>query len=190
MSNAQKKLFLSLAIGIAGLVVFIVLIIFPLISKIRIAAQECLNNRDILAKLDQRVSLLKELKKNYQDNQSDLLMLNQAFLDSEETVGFITTLETIANQTNNFFEIKSVSSNPANEQEAAYLIMNIYLWGNFSGLLNFLANLENIPYPPYRLIEVDTITIKRLAKEDLSRIGMNSGEGKLETVLSVKVYTQ
>ena len=87
MSNAQKKLFISLAIGTAGLIVFIVLIIFPLISRIKVAAQECLNNQDVLTKLDQRVSLLKELKENYQDNQSDLLMLNQAFLEPEETVG-------------------------------------------------------------------------------------------------------
>jgi hypothetical protein len=190
MSNAQKKLFLSLAVGMAGLIVFIGLIICPLINRIRIAAQECLNNQDVLAKLDQRVSLLKGLKKNYQDNQSNLLMLENAFLGPEETIGFITTLETIANQTNNFFEIKSVSSNPEDETKAAYLRLNIYLWGNFFGLLNFLANLENIPYPPYRLIEVDTLTIRKLAKEDLSRIEMNLGEGKLETVLSVKVYTQ
>ncbi len=180
MLTAQKKLFLSLSIGLAGLAVFVGLIIYPLINRISIASKECFNNQEILSKLEQRISLLKELRKNYKDNQPDLLSLEKAFLDPEETVGFITNLETVAKKTNNSFEIKSVSSNPSDEKESSYLTLNIYLWGSFSKSLDFLANLENIPYPPYRLIKIDNLTIKRLAKE----------EGDLETILSIKVYTQ
>ena len=194
MLTAQKKLFLSLIIGLAGFTLFIGLIVFPLMNRIKIASQECLNNQEILAKLDQRVSLLKELKKNYQDNEDNVLSLNNAFLNSKETIGLITTLETIANQTGNFFEIKSVSSSLLDkekiEEDNPCLMLSIYLWGSFPELLNFLANLENIPYPPYRLMEIDDLVIKRLAKEDLTFVDLDSGEGNLETILSIKVYTQ
>ncbi|NQV01000.1 MAG: hypothetical protein HQ537_02695 [Parcubacteria group bacterium] len=194
MLTAQKKLLLSLIIGLAGFTLFIGLVIFPLMNRIKIASQECLNNQDILAKLDQRVSLFKELKKNYQDNEDNVLSLNNAFLDSEETVGLITDLETIANQIGNFFEIKSVSSSLLDKEKIEgdnpYLMFNIYLRGSFPELLNFMANLENIPYPPYRLMEIDDLVIKRLAKEDLAFVDFDLGEGNLETILSIKVYIQ
>lgn len=189
MLNTQKKLFLSLAIGLTGFVLFIGLIIFPLINKIKISSQECLNNQEVLIKLDQRISSLKELKRNYQENQDYLLLLENAFLDSKETVGFITTLETITRQTGNVFEIKSVRSDLLTEGQAPYLVLRVSLWGGFQELIDFLANLENIPYPPYRLMEIDNLTINRLSIDSLSRLDFDS-RGNLETTLSIKVYLQ
>ncbi len=142
-----------------------------------------LAGQESLARLDQREILFKELEKDYQEKQDALADIEGIFLKLQEAVGFISTLETIAAQTGNIFEIKTAGSFTAsNENEESYLTLCISLWGNFSNILAFLANLEDSPYPPYRLIEIENLTMRRLDKQ--------GAEGDLEVVISIKIYTQ
>ena len=100
-------------------------------------------------------------------------------------------METVAQQTDNFFEIKAIRPYTSlTDQERPFLGFQISLWGDFSSLLLFLANLENNPYPPYRLVEIENLVIKRLAAKDLVRFDFPLEEGDLETILSIKIYTQ
>jgi Tfp pilus assembly protein PilN len=191
MLAVQKKLLFFLGLGLVMLGLLAGLVIFPLVNKIRAASQKYLFNQETLAKLDQRESLAKELQKDYQARQTDLSKLEGVFLSAEEVVGFITTLETIAEQTGNIFEIKTVSSSvPSDQEEGAYISFRISLWGDFVSLLRFLANLENTPYPPYRLIEIDSLTIQRLTEKKLTDSGASLEEGDLKTVLGIKIYIQ
>jgi len=186
-----QKIVLFSGLSLIGLLLFISLVICPLLNKVSQAAQEYLTNQEILVRLDQREFLAKQLEEEYQEKETELEDLAKVFLGSEETVGFITNLEAIARQTGNFFEIKAVSPYGSSEdEEETFLDFRISLWGNFSGLLLFLANLENSPYPPYRLVEIENMTIKRLATEDSTRFDFSLKEGDLETILSVKIYTQ
>ncbi len=188
----QKKLFASLGIGLIVLILFIYLIAFPLIVKIKTASQEYLTNQEILAVLSQKEVLFKEIEKTYQERENDLAIIEDIFLETEEAVGFISTLEEIAQQTGNFFEIKTVDSftPPAEEEGSAFIVLRISLWGDFSSLLAFMANLEDSPYPPYRLIEVDSLNIKRLESSNLVNLSSNLSEGDLETIVGIKIYTQ
>ncbi len=189
--SLQKKLILFTCLGLISLFLFGCLGIFPLFNKIKALSQEYLSDQEILIKLDQRESLAKELQRNYQEREVDLTEIARVFLNSEEMVGFISNLETIAQQTNNFFEIKAISPYlPLTDKEGPFLNVQIYLWGDFSSLLIFLANLENNPYPPYRLVEIENLAIKRLATKDLVRFSFPLEEGDLETILSIKIYTQ
>lgn len=177
--SPQRKLILSFFLGLIALTLFVWLVAYPLVDKIRTASQEYLSNQETLNKLDQRELLAKELEKSYQDRKTDLEAIAKAFLKPEETVGFISNLETIARETNNSFEIKAVSpSSPLTEEGNPSLNFRISLWGDFPDLLHFLANLENSPYPPYRLVEIKNLSVGKLR------------EGGLETVLDVKIYTQ
>lgn len=179
--------------SLAGLVLLIGLAVLPLIDKIKAISQEYSDNQIALAQLDQKEILLKELEQYYQEKQKDLSAVKQVLLNSQETVGFISTLETIARQTGNIFEIKTAESFSPSEEEGNkdnFLSLRISLWGSFSSLLNFLANLENSPYPPYRLLEMDNISITRLSEENASRLDFDIAEGSLETVLGIKIYTQ
>jgi len=178
MPSFQKKLLFFLSLDLIILVLFVWLAAFPLINKIKAISHQYLLNQEALVNLDWRESLAKELEKKYQERQTDLLAFEEAFLNTEEAVGFISTLEKIAQQTGNIFEIRTASSFAPSTKEEPFLIFRISLWGDFSSLLHFLANLENNPYPPYRLIEIESLTIRRL------------GEKGLETVLGVKIYTQ
>ncbi|MBU2472626.1 hypothetical protein KKE74_01175 [Patescibacteria group bacterium] len=188
----QKKLFGSLGISLLILILFIYLIAFPLIDKIKANSQEYLDNQSILTVLHQKETLFKELEKTYQEREDDLLMIEDAFLKTKEAVGFISTLENIAKETGNVFEIKTVNSfTPLPDEEGdSFLVLRISLWGGFSNLLSFIASLEDSPYPPYRLIGVDSLNIKRLGKIDLANLSYNLKIGDLETIVGIKVYTQ
>lgn len=187
----QKKLILFSCLGLISLFLLGWLGVFPLFNKIKGLSQEYLSNQEILIKLNQRESLAKELQNDYQEREADLTEMASVFLSSEEMVGFISNMETIAQQTDNFFEIKAISPYiPLADEEMPFLNFQIFLWGDFSSLLLFLANLENNPYPPYRLVEIENLTIKRLAAKDLVRFDFPLKEGDLETILSIKIYTQ
>lgn len=189
--SLQKKLILFICLGLISLFLLGWLGVFPLFNKIKGLSQEYLSNQEILIKLNQRESLAKELQNDYQEREADLTEMVSVFLSSEEMVGFISNMETIAQQTDNFFEIKAISPYiPLADEEMPFLNFQISLWGDFSSLLLFLANLENNPYPPYRLVEIENLTIKRLAAKDLVRFDFPLKEGDLETILSIKIYTQ
>lgn len=185
MNNIQKKLIGSLGIALIILILFVILVILPLIGKIKQSAQEYLTNQEILAQLDQREFLFKDLEKSYQGKKDQLSIIEGTFLGQEEIVGFISTLEDIAQQTGNVFEIKTAQSYaPADDEDGeTFLGLSIFLWGDFEELLAFLANLEDSPYPPYRLLEIDSLSIHRLEGDDVQ-------DGDLETVLGIKIYTQ
>ncbi len=190
--SSQKKLLFFLSLDLVILVLFVWLAAPSLVGKIKATSRQYLQNQEALMGLDWRESLAKELEEKYQERQTDLLTLEEAFLDTGEAVGFISTLEKIAQQTGNIFEIRAAKSfaQLTKDEEESFLIFRISLWGDFSSLLLFLANLENNPYPPYRLIEIESLTIKRLGERGLDRFSPGLKTGSLETVLGIKVYTQ
>jgi len=188
----QKKFLATLIIGLIIIVFFVYLIIIPLIDKIKENSEEYLSNQEILNRLDKREYVYKKLQQSYDEKNSELLVTEKILISDEETVGFIFTLEKLAEQTNNIFEIKTVSSFSPSEkkEEIPFLSLKMSLFGNFSNMLAFLSHLENNPYPPYRLIEISGVNIKRLAEKDLVNSEESLLSGDLETVLDIKVYTQ
>ena len=182
MNSLQKKLIGSIIIVLIILVLFVWLAVSPLVGKIKQLSKDYLTKKEVLAQMDQREFLFKDLEESYQSIEDELLIIEGAFLDQEEIVGFISDLEFIAKTTGNIFEITTVMSSPVDEEgnEEKFLSLNISLWGNFESLLLFLSNLEDSPYPPYRLLEIDRLSINRLEDED----------GNLETNLRIKVYTK
>lgn len=188
----QKKFLATLIICLIIIVFFVYLIIIPLIDKIKENSEEYLSNQEILNRLDKREYVYKKLQKSYDEKNSELLVTEKILISDEETVGFIFTLEKLAEQTNNIFEIKTVSSFSPSEkkEEIPFLSLKMSLLGDFSNMLAFLSHLENNPYPPYRLIEISGVNIKKLAEKDLVNSEESLLSGDLETVLDIKVYTQ
>ncbi len=192
MNQSQKKLIGSLGIGLAILILFVWLAALPLIGKIRQISQEYLANKETLMKLDKQELLFRNLGESHLEKQYQLLNIGGAFLSQQETVSFISTLEDIAQGTGNIFEIKTAKSFIPSEEQGGegFLSLQVSLWGDFRSLLLFLANLEDSPYPPYRLLEIDSFSINRLSKESRERISLGLAEGDLETILGIKIYTK
>lgn len=182
MNSIQKKLIGSIIIILIILSLFIWLAILPFINKIKQLSYEYLNKQEILVQLDQREFLFRNLENSYKEKKEDIDNIEGTLLTEKETVGFISTMENIADQTGNDFEIKTAKSF-SEEGEEKFLSLNISLWGDFESLLIFLANLEDSPYPPYRLLEINSLSIHRLEGDDVI-------DGDLETILGIKIYTK
>lgn len=188
----QRKLLATLMISLIIIIFFIYLIVFPLIDKIKENSEEYLSNQEIINRLDKREYMYKKLQKSYDEKDNELLVTEKILINNQETAGFIFILEKLAEQTNNVFEIKTASFfSPSEEKEAIpFLSFKISLFGNFSNMLDFLSNLEDNPYAPYRLIEINGVNIKRLVEKDLVNLEESISVGNLETVLDIKVYIQ
>ena len=189
--SSQKKIFLILFISLIILAILSWFVVLPLINKVKTISQEYLSNQETFLRLSKKGLTIKDLKKNYQQSQPDLSKIEGAFLPSEEVVGFISTLETIAGQTNNIFEIQ-LARPLAQEKigEASSLDFRISLWGGFNDLLRFIAYLENNPFPPYRLIGLESLTIQRLTEQRLAALSPSLEIGDIQGILSIKVYTR
>lgn len=190
MVSAQKKFLQQLGWGLGIFILFIALVDYPLIRKIKSASQKYLSNRQALEELYYRERLAKEVEKEYAKKQTDLVELENAFLEFGDMVGFIKDLEEIAQDTNNIIEIQTISPFDASkDEEQQFLGFRLKLTGNFLGLIRFFANLEDTPYPPYRLIEIGDVNILRLQKASLaSHFDPRISEGDLETSIDIKVY--
>jgi len=182
MNFIQKKLIGSIIIVVIVLALIIWLAVLPLVGKIKYLSQEYLSNQGILAQIDQKEFLFKDLEKDYQEIEDELLIIKGVFLEKEKIVSFIPDLESIAKFTGNIFEITTVmSSSDEEENREKFLSLNISLRGDFKNLLLFLSNLKDSPYSPYRLLEIDKLSINRLDDEE---------DYRLETNLRIKVYTK
>lgn len=188
----QRKLLTASIICLIIFTFFIYLIIFPLIDKIKENSQEYLSNQEIINRLDKREYMYKKLQQSYDEKNSELLVTEKILINNKETAGLILALEKLAEQTNNILEIKTADSFSASEgkEEMPFLSLRISISGDFSNMLDFLSNLEGNPYPPYRLIEVSGLTIKRLEEKNLINSEESLLPGDLETILNIKIYTQ
>lgn len=186
----KKKIISFIALGLAVLGLVFALIVYPLINKIAEASQKYRSNSEILDGFDKRESLARELKKDFQQQQSSLSKIDGILLASKETVGFISTLEAIAEETGNILEIKTASPSDLSDETDPFLSLRATIRGDFAGLLYFIAKIEDSPYPPYRLIEIDNLNIRRLTGVDLSHLELGIEEGDLESNVEIKIYIQ
>lgn len=180
-----KRFFWFLILCLAVLILFVCSVNYPLINKIKIVSSQYLANQQELAEFYQRDEIIQVLQNDHENNQVNLANLDGVLLDPKNTIELITDLEKIANQTNNIFEIKSIG------QEELFLKFRINVWGDFSGFIDFLAGLEDTPYPPYRLIDIEDIHMRRLTSVDIIRkSNLNLKIGDLESTFNIKVYTK
>lgn len=186
----KKKIISFIIFGLSVLGLVFVVIVYPLISKIAEMSQIYHLNRETLASFDKREFLAKELKKEFQQKQDNLSDVEGVLLASNETVGFISTLEAIAEETGNLFEIKAASPSVLSAEEEPFLSLSVILRGDFAELLHFVAKLEDSPYPPYRLIEIDNLNIRRLTETSLNYLDTSLEEGDLETDIKIKIYVK
>lgn len=171
MSQKQKFYFTALAVFII-LALLIFGVIFPLIGKIKADSRNYMEGKKNLLVLEKEIKEVKRLEKTYQEVKAAYSKLETVFLDPEETLGFITSLEKLANESENSIKIEGVSIS----REGEFMNFQIFLFGSCPNLIRFLTGIENVPYPPYRLVEIENIDIKKLP------------EGILQTNLGVKAY--
>lgn len=192
LSNYNKILLISL-LGIIVLTASTFFIIIPLLNKIRAASNEYLTNQKIISRFTESKTFFMNLEKKYKNNQDDISKIEGAFLSKKDIVDFVATLERIAVQTNNIFEIQFVESLDqkiaAPKETIPSLSFRISLKGNFNNLLDFIAHLENSPFPPYRLISLEDLAIKKITNIS-SALDSDFNGTILQSDLSIRIYNQ
>ena len=118
--------------------------------------------------------------------QTKILKINNAFVNPEKAIDFIVAIEKVAASTNNYQEIKEVTS-PKKEEGVLYF--QISLWGSFPNLIKFLARLENMEY----FIDAKSLQITRIEEKEL--MGLTDKEitvsaGDVKSIINIKTYTK
>jgi len=206
MLQAQKKMVIS----IVGHLLFLILIVFfvclPLVYMIGKLSDQYLSDKEKLVRLSQGDNLIKKLEKDLSDNQDKLDKIDTIFLDPDEIVGLMNDLEKIADKTNNVFKLQSISEpvkqikettageEEKQEKQKPMISFQLSLTGKYVDLIRFVANLEDTPYPPYRLIKIDDISIKGVLSESLPGLlniaGPSLASNSVNSILNIKIYTQ
>ena len=178
--SSLRKLYLTGTVILIILIIFIFAVILPLIREIKGASNEYIEVRDALAKMGEEIKLLGFQKKLLEDAHFNLSGLDKAFLkqNQEKVAEFFSDLESVARKTGISIEIKSATS-PT--EDKPYFTFQIFLKGNFSDLVRFIAALEDSPEDSYRLIDVRNLTMQRVIKENKLIV---------EASLEIWVYTE
>lgn len=160
-----------------------------LILKLRTESQEHLKIKSEFLSIGEQRKTLDEIQNLLAKSRGDIDHISQAFLSSEEIPTFIETLEEIAKKSQVRFSIEYI---PADQpQKNPDLNFRVSIFGRFRDALRFLANLENVPFAPYRLVEIKDLTLRRLEAGDVrAKEFQESGaiEGMIEAKISMKVF--
>jgi len=173
--DRKQKFYLSLGVILIIAAAMVFCVIFPLLGKIGAASRDYLEGEKTIALLEREIVEVKNMEKAHQEIKKTFSELQTAFLDSEETLGFITSLERLAATTQNTIEIRGVSTSPLGD----FINFQISITGSPSNLIYFLTAIENTPYPPYRLVEIENIGISK-----------STQDSSIQTNLEIKVYTK
>ncbi len=173
--NQRQKFYLDLGIILIIVATIVFCVIPPLLGKISAASRDYVEGGKTIALLEREIVEVKNLEKTHQEIKKTFSELQTVFLDSEETLGFITSLERLATTTQNVIEIKGVSTSP----EDGFINFQISITGSLSSFIYFLTAIENTPYPPYRLVEIENLGISK-----------STQGSSMQTNLEIKVYTK
>ena len=180
----QNRIYLTLSILVIVIIALLFFLISPLVSRVKALATELREKEGIVFSYKEKGGeYLEWLRSRYISLESKILEINNSFIDSEKAIDFILTVERIAFLTNNYQEIKEVSS----LEEGSILSFQISLWGNFSTLIKFLAQLENLSY----FIETGSLQITRIENRGLRSLtdrGIMVSVGDVSSIINIKVY--
>lgn len=189
----QNRIYLTLSILVIVIIALLFFLISPLVSRVKALATELREKEGIVFSYKEKGGeYLEWLRSRYVSLESKILEINNSFIDSEKAIDFILTVEQIASLTNNYQEIKEVSS-PASPigglEEGSVLSFQISLWGNFSNLIKFLAQFENMGY----FVDTGSLQITRIENRDLKSLadrGIVVSAGDVRSIISIKAYAK
>ncbi len=189
----QNRIYLTLSILVIVIIALLFFLISPLVSRVKALATELKEKESIAFSYEEKGGeYLEWLRSRYTSLESEILEVNNSFIDSEKAIDFILTIEQIASSSNNYQEIKEVSSHAslAGElEEGSVLSFQISLWGNFSNLIKFLAQLENVSY----FVDTEALQITRIENRDLKSLadkGVVVSVGDTRSIINIKVYAK
>ncbi len=143
--NYKQRAFLGLTINIAIMIAISYFFVFSYFNRVINANAMLINHR-----VEFEIKLIKEEKfskisKNLSEIENDVKRIENAFIDQNKKLEFITMFEGLAddNRVEMMMNINFDKMNPKDKS----IPLNLSLTGNYDSLMNFLVSIENIkPY--------------------------------------------
>ncbi|MEK7627638.1 MAG: hypothetical protein AAB397_03590 [Patescibacteria group bacterium] len=144
MSIQQKiylKIFLTAAIFIVAA------FLFSYISRdIMMVSRNLNSSRNNFNSLVVKEEYLQDLRADYELAKDNVVFLKDSFLGDDSAIDFIQEIEKISLRTGNKEEIKITAPREKKDGNLGSVGFQVFLYGDFNGLMNFLAELENGKY--------------------------------------------
>ncbi|OIO07068.1 hypothetical protein CO115_01205 [Candidatus Falkowbacteria bacterium CG_4_9_14_3_um_filter_36_9] len=147
--NYKNKIIFNISISIILMVLIVYFVIINSILNIKKMSEEINKNKIDLEEKFNRGQSITELSKNISKIQQQLSVFDKIFIDKNNSLDLITTLENSADKYNITQKINlSVPENKDTSKDKTYIIVPITLEtsGKFSDQMNYLINLETLNY--------------------------------------------
>lgn len=180
MAIFNKENLPNLCLGLLNLVLFVLVLAFPLRAVLENSASLSLVKKDLLD-IEARASGFEKLRQAYQSRLADIGKVEAVFVEQQLPVDLIAFLEESSRATG--FEIKiSPILNPASKIDPwPSLIFQVSGSGPSQRINQFLEKTENNPF----LASLTNLNIRRVEPEK-SKKGVN----EIEFDLSLKAYVK
>lgn len=180
----EQKIYLFISIFI---LLFLLLFFLPILSliqrlkevnfQITEQRQESFAIGEEEAEIKKAVNVMKGLDKE---------KISGFLVPKENVLKIIVNLENIAKKTNNLIEITTKSSD-ISQEERANIVLQISLWGDFPGLIDFLNDLENGSY----LSQIQNMEIQKISEQESASKKINFPEGaSIKSALTLKIFLE
>ncbi len=141
--SPKQKFYLISGGFLVAIILIFAAVVFPLIKKIKSSSLDLERQKVASENFYQNWKNLAESKGVYEQLQEELTSQG-AFLPKNEALKFIMATEKMGQETGNRLNISIANTPTLGEENALKLQMS--LSGNFSNLLDFLAQIETAPY--------------------------------------------
>ena len=183
----MKKNYLSSIIFLALATLLIIFLIYYFFEEIKKNSEELVSQKQELISLNQEKESLEKIDTFYKNYQSNLVKVNELFIDKEVPIEFINFLEKLATTSQLLIEISPGARKETKEDPWSNLSFQLSLSGSFPNFLKFLEKLEASPY----LIEVLNLNIKKLTQSELQSEKFKAfSAGDVKADILIKVFTQ
>lgn len=185
--NCKQKIYITSIASTIIIIALVLILVAPLAGKIKSLSVNLIEKKGLMSSYEKRGGdYLKNLKNKYIELEPQILKINKSFIDSGRVIDFILAVEQTAALTNNYLEIKEISSSI--EEKDRILSFQISLWGSFSNLIKFLVQLENMDY----FVDSSSLQITKIEEKslkDLTDKGIMVSAEDIKSVISIKTHT-
>lgn len=194
--SVKKKFYLTLILAGVILTVAAVGVFLYLFLSIKEVSFDYAQSQKELLTLQKKGILIKEFEKELESIQSDWPKIEAVFLQEKDILGFVETLEMLAEKTKNHHSINIIGTPPAKaamseakaDEAPSFFVFRINLLGSLSSLFDFLNYLENQPI----YLSVEDVQLVRseggLAGFDKTAVPLAPGD--VSAVLTIKVFAR
>lgn len=171
MTTSKKQNLSLIGFGIA-IIIFIILVIYPLFTGIQKESDSLISQKKELLELETKTKNLKSFQRSSQGYLADFEKIEELLINPSEPINFIEFLEREAKEASLSIEILPF---PLGKEENQLPSMNfrLIIKGPFSNFLKFLEKLESALYL------IDTLNLNATKRDE-----------EMEISLLIKVYTK